>query len=82
MVVRAFNALSAVCDEVVIVSSRPVPESWGPVLKDLRPGLGPLAGIESALCHASKNKAATVFILATDLPQQGFDVLGNVGVLP
>lgn len=68
MVVRAKTALEAVCEDVVIVSSRPGFDAWGPVIPDLRPGIGPLAGIESALHHAAGLGAAAVFVLAADLP--------------
>ena len=80
MVLRASRALAAVCDEVVIVSSRSVSESWGTVLRDLRPGFGPLAGIESALHHAFNNQAAAVFVLATDLPSVGPEVIEAVAL--
>ena len=80
MVLRASHALAAVCDDVVIVSSRSVSESWGTVLKDLRPGFGPLAGIESALHHAFNNQASAVFVLATDLPSVGPEVIEAVAL--
>lgn len=78
MVLRAKAALEAVCDEVVIVSSRPGSGSWGTVIPDLRPGFGPLAGIESALHHAVERGAAAVFVLAADLPHVGPDVIRAV----
>lgn len=78
MVLRAKAALEAVCDQVVIVSSRPGPDSWGTVIEDLRPGTGPLAGIESALRLAEERGAAAVFVLAADLPHVGPDVVRAV----
>jgi molybdopterin-guanine dinucleotide biosynthesis protein A len=44
-------------------------------IEDLRPGLGPLAGIESALAHAG---GAGVFVVACDLPLVTADFLGLV----
>jgi molybdopterin-guanine dinucleotide biosynthesis protein A len=78
MVLRARAALEAVCDDVVIVSSRPGSESWGEVIPDLRPDSGPLAGIESALHHAVERGASAVFVLAADLPHVGPDVVRAV----
>lgn len=69
MASHALEALRAVCDDVVVVSSRPAPEEWGRVIPDLRPGLGPLAGIEAALHWARARGMAGVFVLAADLPR-------------
>jgi molybdopterin-guanine dinucleotide biosynthesis protein A len=42
---------------------------------DLRPGLGPLGGIETALAHA---QTASVFLLACDLPRVSTELLALV----
>ncbi len=78
MVLRAVRALEALCDDVVLVSSRDVPDSWGTVIPDDRPGLGPLAGIEAALRHGAERNAAAVFILAADLPHVGPEIVAAV----
>lgn len=75
MAVRAAETLARVCDEVVVVSSRPVPDFGGRVVPDLRPGQGPLAGIESALRHGMDRGAASVFVLASDLPLVDSDIV-------
>ncbi|HSH74829.1 MAG TPA: molybdenum cofactor guanylyltransferase [Longimicrobiales bacterium] len=65
---RAVATLSEVFEHVVVVSSRAraVP-AWF-VLTDLRPGLGPLAGLETALEHAARHGLDGAFVLACDLP--------------
>ena len=78
MALRAVRVLDEVCDDVVIISSLGVPASWGRVLPDLRPGLGPLAGIETALRHAAAEGAATVFVLASDLPRVDVGIVREV----
>ena len=66
---RAAETLAAVCDEVVVVSSRPEHDLPGFVrIPDLRSGVGPLAAVEAALAHADDTGAAAVFVLACDLP--------------
>ena len=78
MAARAAHALAQVCDEVVLVSSQAAPDVWDTVVPDLRPGLGPLAGIEAALRHGVDRGAASVFVLAADLPQVGPDIVEAV----
>ena len=78
MAVRAAETLDLVCDEVVVVSSRAVPDFGGRVVPDLRPGQGPLAGIESALRHGVERGVASVFVLAADLPRVGSDIVEAV----
>lgn len=57
---RARRSLSPLCSRVVV--GRP------PELADLRPGMGPLGGIEAALAWADGLGAEGVFVLACDLP--------------
>lgn len=86
MLARAVKALRGTCDAVAVVSSREdtLPGSW-PVIPDLRPGRGPLAGIEGALSalarqaprpHATEAEHAearhdAVVVLAADMPLVG-----------
>jgi molybdopterin-guanine dinucleotide biosynthesis protein A len=67
LVERAARTLSAVFDEVVLVSSRGGLEGCS-TIPDLRPGQGPLAGIEAALEHARQLGRRGAFVLACDLP--------------
>lgn len=67
---RAVDATRAVCADVVVVTApgRPVPDDLTagvPVVEDLRPDAGPLAGIEAALHHA---RHELVLVLAGDHP--------------
>ena len=69
MMERAVAALEPACREVIVVSSRPAtPRGRWRVVPDLRPGQGPLAGIESALAEAAALGAEAVVVLAADLP--------------
>ena len=79
LVDRAIEALKAECAEVVVVSSRPVPDtaSWT-VVPDLRVGAGPLAGIEAALDHARRSGCDATFVLACDLPLVDGSVVAEV----
>lgn len=60
LVERAWRSLAPLCGEVWV--GRP------PELPDLRPGRGPLAGIEAALTRARDRGADGVVVLACDLP--------------
>ena len=69
LIQRAYNALAAICDEVLIVTPEGSPRDYGisalPVA-DIRPGRkGPLAGLEAGLA-ASRNDY--VFVTAGDAP--------------
>src|SRR5271167_3658695 len=67
---RALAVMAAVCDRVTIVGD---PAKFAgyqstkfvPVVADIFPGCGPLAGIHSALAHSS---AALNLMLAVDMP--------------
>lgn len=66
---RAVGVLGATCADVVVVSSHSGHDGAGWTrVPDRRPGLGPLAGIEAALDHASGAGMAGVVVLACDLP--------------
>ena len=67
--IRQLNPAGIDIDEVIIVASDPEP--WSnctlKTVLDLRPGLGPLAGIEAALAYYGQSHDATLF-LPCDLP--------------
>jgi len=68
MASRLARLLATLTDEIVIASSekRPALESLGhPVIPDLFPGQGPLAGLHAALKHTHR---PLVLLLACDLP--------------
>jgi len=66
---HAVRALSGVCAEVVVVSSRAAtPTGDWRVVPDRRAGAGPLAGIETALAEAERSGHEAAFVLACDLP--------------
>ena len=71
--------MQAVAEEVVVVSSR-VETPRGPwrVLPDLRPGKGPLAGLEAALTEARRRGLEGVLVLAADLPLADDETLRRV----
>lgn len=75
LVRRAVTSLSAVVDQVVVVSSRPVADAPVEVLPDATPGAGPLGGLQTALETAEERGLDGVFVLACDLP------LMDVGLL-
>jgi molybdopterin-guanine dinucleotide biosynthesis protein A len=68
LVERAAETLACVFDEVVVVSSRDTPAGGWTRVADLRPGEGPLAGIEAALRYATERGLEGAFVLACDLP--------------
>jgi molybdopterin-guanine dinucleotide biosynthesis protein A len=67
LVERAARTLSAVCETVVVVTAPGRALEW-PTIPDLRPGCGPLAGIEAALQRARSEGLDGAFVLACDLP--------------
>lgn len=77
LLMTATTVLQAVFREVVVVGSRPGRKSdlEIQVIPDLRPGLGPLAGIHAALTHAD---GRDVFILACDLPLVTSDLVRRI----
>jgi molybdopterin-guanine dinucleotide biosynthesis protein A len=62
---RALHTLRQAADEVTIVGDPAVFSSYGPVISDIYPNCGPLAGIHSALVHSSKELN---LVLAVDMP--------------
>jgi molybdopterin-guanine dinucleotide biosynthesis protein A len=76
---RAIDALSGVCDHIVVVSSREdTPDGPWTQVGDLRPPCGPLGGIESALDAALRHDCLAVFVLACDLPLVDSGVVESV----
>ncbi len=67
LVLHAADIIRPLCDECFIISNEPDKYSdFGlPVMPDLRPGCGPLAGIHSGLAYASQD---TVIFIACDTP--------------
>jgi molybdopterin-guanine dinucleotide biosynthesis protein A len=62
---RALTTLNGACESVAIVGDPRIFSAYGPVVADVFPGCGPLAGIHSALLHSS---ADLNLILAVDMP--------------
>jgi len=66
---RAFGTLAEVFTEVVVVSGhRPAESDGWTLVPDLRPGRGPVGGIEAALREADARGLDGAFVLACDLP--------------
>lgn len=63
LLARAFATVSAVAVKTTVIARTPYPGF--PVIADLRPDCGPLAGIETALSAA---KTDAVIVLACDMP--------------
>lgn len=64
LIARAVNALSSLCDAVVVVGRETAP---APVLPDRpRAGMGPLGGLAAALHHADECGYDTVLSCAVD----------------
>ncbi len=82
---RVLNALRGATDSLLVVSNDARAPQWFPalpVVADSLPGLGPLAGIETALRAAAGN---SVVIVAWDMPfvttplLRGMRALGEIG---
>lgn len=82
---RILAALRGATDRQIVVSNDPAADDWFPklrVVEDETPGLGPLAGIETALRAA---KGASVIVVAWDMPfvttplLRGMRALGDIG---
>ncbi|MEO7456414.1 MAG: molybdenum cofactor guanylyltransferase [Gemmatimonadaceae bacterium] len=82
---RVLIALRGASDRQVVVSNDPEADDWFPklrVVEDETPGLGPLAGIETALRAA---KGGAVIVVAWDMPfvtaplLRGMRALGEIG---
>jgi molybdenum cofactor guanylyltransferase len=62
---RALTVIGAACERVTIVGDPAKFEKYGPVVADMFPGCGPLAGIHTALTHSP---AELNLMLAVDMP--------------
>lgn len=69
------------CQEVIIIANEPEPYSYSglPIFPDILPGLGPLAGLQSALRHA---KAKRVLLLGCDMPLLNSELLDLMWKIP
>ena len=68
LVEHALQLLRSVRLEAFIVGSRDDLSAYGEVVPDLRPGCGPLSGIEAGLQHAARRGKAKALFLPVDLP--------------
>jgi molybdopterin-guanine dinucleotide biosynthesis protein A len=76
---RAVAALAPNCERVVAVSEDPAAKALGvEVRPDLVRGLGPLAGIATALAWAEELGLEGVFVLACDLPLVSAEVVSKL----
>lgn len=65
LVLRAVEKLRQVCTEVSILGNREELKAYGPLVRDLHEGCGPLGGIEAALAHSTK---VWNLFMAVDMP--------------
>jgi len=75
------QAAMGACQKVIIIANEPEPYSYSglPVFPDILPGLGPLAGLQSALRHA---KAERIFLLGCDMPLLNSELLNLMWEIP
>ncbi|MDL1959891.1 MAG: molybdenum cofactor guanylyltransferase [Deltaproteobacteria bacterium] len=75
------QAAMGACQEVIIIADEPEPYSYSglPVFPDIMSGLGPLAGLQSALRHA---KAERVLLLGCDMPLLNSELLDLMWEIP
>ncbi len=77
MAARALEALASHVEERGVVGGEPALADLGvPVREDLRPGRGPVAGLETALRWAGEHGREGVVVLACDLPLVDGGVVG------
>jgi molybdopterin-guanine dinucleotide biosynthesis protein A len=72
MIAIAVETLRSVCEEVSIAGNRDDLAEWATVVRELREGEGPAAGIEAALIAASRD---WVLMLPVDLPMMSDELL-------
>jgi len=75
------QAAMGACQEVIIIANEPEPYSYSglPIFPDILPGLGPLAGLQSAFRHA---KAERIFLLGCDMPLLNSELLNLMWEIP
>jgi len=71
----AVGKLRQICGEVVVVGRREFVPAGVRVIPDLRPGCGPMGGIEAALSDAGSGRA---MFLPVDMPLVPADLLGRM----
>ena len=62
---RVYGALASCCEEIIVVGAEGYAPAGARRIPDLRPGEGPLAGIEAGLFAA---RYRSVFVAAGDMP--------------
>lgn len=65
LVEHAVSKLRRICEQVSVLGEGPELEAYGPVVRDVHPGCGPIGGIEAALLHS---KYEWNLILPVDVP--------------
>ncbi len=65
LIEQAVTKLRRVCGEVAILSSNPALAEYAPLVPDVRPGCGPLGGMEAGLLHTG---CAWNLFLPVDVP--------------
>ena len=75
------QAAMSACQEVIIIANESEPYSYLglPIFPDILPGLGPLAGLQSALHNA---KAERIFLLGCDMPLLNSELLNLMWEIP
>ncbi|RKX61015.1 MAG: hypothetical protein DRP37_04570 [Thermodesulfobacteriota bacterium] len=75
------QAAMSACREVIIIANEPEPYSCSglPVFPDILPGLGPLAGLQSALRHAKEER---IFLLGCDMPLLNSELINMMWEIP
>ena len=75
------KAAMGACQKVIIIADEPEPYSYLglPIFPDILTGLGPLAGLQSALRHA---KAERVLLLGCDMPLLKSELLNLMWEIP
>ena len=75
------QAAMGACQKVIIIANEPEPYSYLglPIFPDILPGLGPLAGLQSALRHA---KVERIFLLGCDMPLLNSKLLDLMWKIP
>jgi FdhD protein len=81
MIDALVQTAASACQEVIIIANESEPYSYLglPIFPDILPGLGPLAGLQSALHNA---KAERVLLLGCDMPLLNSELLNFMWKIP